>query len=166
MTIRLKPAFNLQNEQESWISFAIQLSFHSKLLADNGSFNNIVCKTVRHSCFVAYTSVTCFVPYCGPSSRINTYQEHKYVCIWIKCELTYFTIGSLKFWNFKLWVHKFMFLGAFLKRWKGAINFVMCPCVLSVSLLARDNSAPTGPVLMKLDISAFVENMWTKFKFY
>jgi len=35
MTIRLKPAFNLHDERESWISFAVQTELPFQIPADN-----------------------------------------------------------------------------------------------------------------------------------
>jgi hypothetical protein len=52
-------------------------------------------------------------------------------------------------------------LGALARLGKPTISFVM-----SVRLSAWSNSALTGRIFMKFDISAFFENLWRKFKFY
>ena len=50
-------------------------------------------------------------------------------------------------------------LGAFTEFWKVALSFVM-----SVRPSACNNSAPSGRILIKLDISAFFKNMSREFK--
>jgi hypothetical protein len=51
--------------------------------------------------------------------------------------------------------------GAFAKLRKATISFVM-----SVRPSVRNNSAPTGRILMKIDICVFFENLSRKFKFH
>jgi len=48
----------------------------------------------------------------------------------------------------------------FAKLRKATTSFVM-----SVGLSARNNSAPTGEILMKFDLRVFFENLSTKLKF-
>jgi hypothetical protein len=52
-------------------------------------------------------------------------------------------------------------LGAFAKLRKATVSVVM-----SVRPSAWNSSAPTGRILMKLDISPFFENLLRKFKFH
>jgi hypothetical protein len=52
-------------------------------------------------------------------------------------------------------------LDTFTKMQKAGISFAM-----SVHLSTQNNSAPTGQILMKLDIWNFFENLSRKFKFY
>jgi len=51
------------------------------------------------------------------------------------------------------------FLGAFATLRKASMNFVM-----SVHLSAWNNSALTGRIFVKFDISLFFESLWGKFK--
>ena len=53
--------------------------------------------------------------------------------------------------------------GAFSKVRKATISFVMC---LSIRPTARNNSVPTGRILIKFDICAFFETLSRKFKFH
>jgi hypothetical protein len=52
-----------------------------------------------------------------------------------------------------------LFLGAFAKLRKPTISFI-----ISASQSAWNNSAPTGRILMKIDIGAFFENLLRKFQ--
>jgi hypothetical protein len=52
------------------------------------------------------------------------------------------------------------FLGAFTELLKATVSVVT-----SLSLPARNNSAPTGRTFMKFDIRVFFENLSRKFKF-
>jgi hypothetical protein len=57
------------------------------------------------------------------------------------------------------WFHDFILrlLGTFAKLWKVTVSFVM-----SV-IQSKWNSAPTGRIFMKFDISVFFENLSQKF---
>jgi hypothetical protein len=60
-------------------------------------------------------------------------------------------------------VNYIRFLGAFAKLRKAAISFVMS---VSVCPSAWNNSAPTGRIFMKFEISRFFENLSRKLKFH
>ena len=60
-------------------------------------------------------------------------------------------------------VNKVWFLGPFTELWEATISFVIC---LSVHSSAWNNSAPTGEILVKLDIWGFFKNLSRKFKFH
>ena len=52
---------------------------HSRMSAK--LYHQFRVKTVKHHFVLLHINATCFGPYYGPSSGINTYQKHKYVCI-------------------------------------------------------------------------------------
>ena len=56
-------------------------------------------------------------------------------------------------------------VGPFAKLRKATISFVMSVCP-SVRPSAWNNSAPTGRIVMKVDIWVFFENLLRKFKFH
>jgi hypothetical protein len=63
---------------------------------------------------------------------------------------------SVSYTQVRICALKWPFLGAFAKLREATINFVMS---------AWNNSAPTGRILMKLDIWEFLESLSRKFKF-
>jgi hypothetical protein len=72
------------------------------------------------------------------------------LCLWSGQSeiMALFFLFCFKLWSVALVLN---FLGAFTKLQKGAISFVM-PLSRSVHLYARNNSAPTRCIYMKIDI--------------
>jgi len=66
-----------------------------------------------------------------------------------------------------MYEQRWLVLGAFAKLRRAALSFFMSffLSIRPVRLSARNNSAPTGPIFVKLDIRGFRENLFWKFKF-